>query len=320
MAEPKFTVVITTHNRKVIVGRAIDSVLRQEWPGVEVVVVDDASNDGTEALVRSRYPKVRYVRLLENQGPGPARNRGIAEAGSPWVVILDDDDQLELDALRNVAVSIAAMRNAAEFPVLQFACSNGSLAKSFMVVKLTDYLEGRIRGDFTPVIQRELFLASSLEYPCLRIGGENLLWWRIARDGGIPSWALRIVQVGTDAPTRLTSTTHQIRRAREFARLQEMTIALFGDVLAREHPRLERKTRMGAAAYYILARERVRGRAIVRDIIRHRPAPDAIALWGVSWFPARLTRFLFVTYRKMATMREAVRRVSPEAPPGGDAP
>lgn len=87
----RVSVVIPAYNRAHTLPRAIDSVLGQTLRANEVVVVDDGSDDGTEALVRKRYPQVRYLRQA-NGGVSRARNLGIAATGGDWIALLDSDD------------------------------------------------------------------------------------------------------------------------------------------------------------------------------------------------------------------------------------
>jgi glycosyltransferase involved in cell wall biosynthesis len=95
--QPSVTAVITTHNRAQDVGSAIESVLRQEPPVVELFVCDDGSSDGTEERIRSwtvRESRVRYHRFDPARGgPGPGRNHAIANATGDWIAFLDDDDE-----------------------------------------------------------------------------------------------------------------------------------------------------------------------------------------------------------------------------------
>jgi glycosyltransferase involved in cell wall biosynthesis len=89
-------VVIPCYNQARFLGEAIQSVLCQGYPDLEIIVVDDGSNDGTEE-VASRFakedPRVRLIRQ-GNRGLAAARNRGLAEAGGEYVVFLDSDDRL----------------------------------------------------------------------------------------------------------------------------------------------------------------------------------------------------------------------------------
>ena len=86
------SVIIPTHDRAAVLGRAIESVLAQTLPPREIIVVDDGSTDGTEALLRSAFPQVRCLRQ-ENRGVSVARNAGIAAATGEWLAFLDSDDE-----------------------------------------------------------------------------------------------------------------------------------------------------------------------------------------------------------------------------------
>ena len=87
----RISCVIPTKNRPEMTCRAISSVLAQDTPVREIIVVDDGSTDHTVALVAARFPEVR---LLERSGLGPgfARNAGVAEACGEVVMFLDSDD------------------------------------------------------------------------------------------------------------------------------------------------------------------------------------------------------------------------------------
>jgi glycosyltransferase involved in cell wall biosynthesis len=83
-------VIIPTHNRADLLPKVLDAALAQTVP-VEIFVMDDASTDGTAALLRERYPKVRYQRQETSRGPTYQRNAGAALATAPYLVTLDDD-------------------------------------------------------------------------------------------------------------------------------------------------------------------------------------------------------------------------------------
>ena len=71
--------------------RALASVERQSFRDFEVIVVDDGSTDATASIAAEAYPAARIFRQ-ENLGPGPARNRGMAEARGRYIAFLDSDD------------------------------------------------------------------------------------------------------------------------------------------------------------------------------------------------------------------------------------
>jgi glycosyltransferase involved in cell wall biosynthesis len=90
---PLVSVVITTFNRSALVGRAIESVLRQTLDDLELIVVDDCSTDDTMDVVsRIDDPRLSLVRHEVNLGLAEARNSGIRRARGRFVSFLDDDD------------------------------------------------------------------------------------------------------------------------------------------------------------------------------------------------------------------------------------
>ena len=92
------SVVMPTYNRAGILRRALSSALAQSYPALEVIVSDDGSTDGTEAMIREEFAReleeglLRYVRRAECGGSSAARNSGLAEARGDVVAYLDSDN------------------------------------------------------------------------------------------------------------------------------------------------------------------------------------------------------------------------------------
>jgi glycosyltransferase involved in cell wall biosynthesis len=99
-------VVIPCFDQAHYLGDAIESVLAQTYPELELTVVDDGSDDNTFE-VASRFPGVRCVRQ-PNRGVAAARNAGLAASGGGFAVFLDADDRLLPDALRRGMEALAA--------------------------------------------------------------------------------------------------------------------------------------------------------------------------------------------------------------------
>src|ERR1700752_2956055 len=90
---PASAVVMPVYNRAATVGRAIQSVLSQEFQDFELIIVDDGSTDGTPDVVASfADPRLRFIRLPANAGGNAARNRGIDAGTAPLITFLDSDD------------------------------------------------------------------------------------------------------------------------------------------------------------------------------------------------------------------------------------
>ena len=102
----QFTIVITTYNRVELLKRAIASALAQTLPA-QVVVVDNASTDGTRAYVESLGDAVVYHRNSKNTNHAGAVNAGVERATGQWIKLLDDDDYLAPACLDVLAAAIA---------------------------------------------------------------------------------------------------------------------------------------------------------------------------------------------------------------------
>jgi Glycosyl transferase family 2 len=85
------SVIIPTYNRRELVVRALSSIARQTASPEEVIVVDDASDDGTQGEAERRGARV--IRHDRNAGTAAARNSGLSAATQPWVALLDSDDE-----------------------------------------------------------------------------------------------------------------------------------------------------------------------------------------------------------------------------------
>jgi glycosyltransferase involved in cell wall biosynthesis len=99
---PLITIGITCYNAERTIGRAIDSALRQEWPNLEVAVVDDRSTDGSLEVVRryaERDGRIRWRSHESNKGYAAALNSVFESAKGEFVAIFDDDDVSRPDRL-----------------------------------------------------------------------------------------------------------------------------------------------------------------------------------------------------------------------------
>jgi glycosyltransferase involved in cell wall biosynthesis len=89
-----FSVIITSHNQAQFIRDAVDSALAQSYGGKEIIVVDDASSDGSQSILEQYGDAIRLVKVEKNVGASRARNVGIAIATGDFLVFLDGDDLL----------------------------------------------------------------------------------------------------------------------------------------------------------------------------------------------------------------------------------
>lgn len=88
------SVLIGTFNRADLLYRAVNSVLRQSYDNLEVIIVDDASIDNTDEIARSfNDSRVKYVKQTENKGIAVVSNIAFAHCGGEYIALLGDDDE-----------------------------------------------------------------------------------------------------------------------------------------------------------------------------------------------------------------------------------
>jgi len=92
MKAPLVSVIIPAYNAEPYLRRAIDSVLAQTYPCIEIIVINDGSTDGTEPLVNSYTNQAIHLVSKENGGMSSARNAGIRAAQGEFIAYLDADD------------------------------------------------------------------------------------------------------------------------------------------------------------------------------------------------------------------------------------
>ena len=135
----KYSVIIPTYNRCRLLSEAIDSVLLQNYPAIEIIVIDDGSCDATARMIAKNYPSVLYF-YQNNQGPASARNLGIAKASGELIAFLDSDD-VWLENKINIELSLLQ-----RFPEADMLAGNASA-----------FIENKLRSEDTFAQRNILF-------------------------------------------------------------------------------------------------------------------------------------------------------------------
>jgi glycosyltransferase involved in cell wall biosynthesis len=176
------SLLMPTYNREATLPRAIDSVLVQLWTDWELVIVDDGSTDGTEALI-AKYtdPRVRYVKQPKNAGVTAARNRALDEARGEWIGMLDSDDELVPQALSTLMRVLSDVD--ADLDAISCNCKDSQTGKltgrgldhdQWLTVRIS--LE-RARGEHWGIFKKTLIGTRRFD-PRIK-GYEGLVWNRI---------------------------------------------------------------------------------------------------------------------------------------------
>ena len=109
----KVCAVVVTFNRKSLLKDCLVALLTQSRPLDEVIVIDNASTDGTEEAMRAGFPGLTYLRLTENQGGAGGFHEGMRLAfskGHDWIWVMDDDAVPRTHALERLLDSPLAQR------------------------------------------------------------------------------------------------------------------------------------------------------------------------------------------------------------------
>lgn len=124
---PTVSVIVPVYQAQDTLGRCVDSILKQSFKDLELILVDDGSRDHSPAicdLYARRDGRVRVIHK-ENSGVSDTRNRGIAEAIGEYIQFVDSDDWLSPDATEQMVTT--AKRYQADLVVADFFRVSGNL-------------------------------------------------------------------------------------------------------------------------------------------------------------------------------------------------
>ncbi|MBL6621960.1 MAG: glycosyltransferase [Rickettsiales bacterium] len=95
------SVIIPNYNRKLIINKAIKSVLEQSYNNIELIIIDDGSIDNSYEYLKDKYQQEKRIILLKitHSGVSAARNKAIKIAKGKWIAFLDSDDFFHLDKI-----------------------------------------------------------------------------------------------------------------------------------------------------------------------------------------------------------------------------
>ena len=178
------SIIIPTYNRLSAVKRCIESVIPQTIPGMEIIVIDDCSQDMTWNYLLQLAKEYDFIKVSvnpQNRGVNYTRNRGIEIASQKYILFLDSDDELYEGSIAEVVKALVA--NPA---VKHFLFLVSDRAQEFAHVKQNkeityeDWVSARVSGDFTHVVlstvmKKYLFFEQFKMF-------EYLNWFRIKKE------------------------------------------------------------------------------------------------------------------------------------------
>jgi len=180
--ESLLSVVIPVYNGRKYLAEAVESVRRQSWPDLEILIVDDGSTDGTADLAQSLGGPIRVLRQ-QQAGAATARNRGVEEARGAWLAFLDADDRWT-DS--KIARQMAVFKRDAGVDIVfghvrQFVCPTLTEAEKKAVRCPDQAVPGQHPG--TMLLPREVFQTIG-PYDAAYDVGEIVDWYARALETG----------------------------------------------------------------------------------------------------------------------------------------
>lgn len=122
MNNPLLSVIILVYNSESYLSACIDSVLHQDYPDIELILVDDGSSDNSGAICDEYARTDKRVKVIhkENGGQASARNMGLNIVSGQYITFVDSDDTIAADSY---AKNIELMeRCKADIDILQYPC------------------------------------------------------------------------------------------------------------------------------------------------------------------------------------------------------
>lgn len=309
-SSPRVSVLIPAWNAEGFIETALDTVVDQTLQDFEVIVVDDASTDGTAACVRRRAGRDPRVRLLEassNAGPGAARSQALGAATGDWVAILDADDTMapnrlekliaeaERDELDAIADNIALIDPGTREDVGRaFPLRPGDQVD----LDATAFLDNvrpaaRINlGWMQPVVRRAFLIQHGIDWPAIRHAEDMVFTMRLLCAGArfrlVGEAGYRYTQrVGTESGQR-SALSRTKRSVSQQLRAVELILTACGTLDPAARRRLRRMRGEIAATTHALS---------MRDALADGAYPSAFGhLFQTVTRPAALSRCLKARY------------------------
>jgi glycosyltransferase involved in cell wall biosynthesis len=190
MSENLVTAVIPSFNHGHFVLEAVESVLAQSYRPVEVIVVDDGSEDDTFERLKPYLDRIHYIRQ-ENRGLSAARNTGIRAASGEWIAFLDADDvwapqkiEIQLKAAGDYPAAMLVGGNCnnntqfenppehiavKEFDVIDFLTTTPFGPSSALMQRSVFDEIGLFDEELSPVADRDMWLRVAVRFPVVRV-------------------------------------------------------------------------------------------------------------------------------------------------------
>ncbi|MFK0508330.1 glycosyltransferase family 2 protein [Campylobacter jejuni] len=162
---PKISIIMPTFNVEKYIARAIESCVNQSFKDIEIIIVDDCGSDKSINIAKEYAKKDERIKIIHNEknlGTFAARNNGVKHSNGEYLMFLDPDDYLELDACEKLILLIHT------YKICQFSftqISNGVKLKSVFkdTLKNLEEFKGMYWNIWTLFVKKDFYLDSLKE-------------------------------------------------------------------------------------------------------------------------------------------------------------
>jgi glycosyltransferase involved in cell wall biosynthesis len=303
MSLPSVSVILPTFNAEERVLGAIRSVLEQDYPNLELIVVDDGSSDSTREVV-SRIDDRRLVPMAmpANAGPYAARTAAIQRSSAEILAFIDDDDEWLPEKLKlQVAVLMDHPEVALVHTGVRDVFPNGASRVRLMHPMADSYEENLCQDRIatsTVVLRRSALDAAGGFDTSMRAFGDWDLWVRVARVG-----QLRMIRQPL-ATIHLREGSIQRSSVERFERYRLIALEKRRDELKRLglESRAEALHQYAVAAKLQAAGRSAEARSRAYRALRTEPSLAAVALWGLTFMNPSLSKWARIQLRTARTL------------------
>lgn len=192
---PRFSIIISVYNKEGFIKKTIESALNQSITDYEIIIVNDASTDGSTTIIQSiDSPKIKYHAFAKNKGAAAARNKGIELATGNYLAFLDGDDLWDKDFLAENNSLISNFPDHKVFATAviiqehdgkrssRYSVSNPNNKEQLSLNYFEASLKNTILTSSSAVIERSVFDKTGTYDTSIKSGQDTDLWIRIGVD------------------------------------------------------------------------------------------------------------------------------------------
>jgi glycosyl transferase family 2 len=294
----RISFVIPTYNRAATLGAAIRSVLRQPYPGREIVVIDDGSTDDTVSVLRefAGEPAFRTIVFPTNRGQNVARNAGISCSTGEVVTILDSDDEA---LATDLAPIVDIFRSRPDIGIVftgAVARSTGRVIGRMNAAGKTfgheGFVNGTYRGEYQAFLRRAYLNCPVFDEELgIRRSCTLLTWLKLGQQFKCTILELPTRLYGDSLDNRMSNRVNILKDSHEIARCCQIVLDRYGAKVAEIAPRALERIVAQRCYYELLAHGRSSAHAVLREGESARVSLLAhIALLGLIALGPRVVR------------------------------